>query len=223
MKRIRPIDRRLLRQHVHAYLSNAVSAGDLESGVFLDQDRLCAELGVSRAPVRDALIQLEAEGVVTIVPRRGVRVNRFGLEDIRHLYEVVGALESSTLLRVGADIGIDHLQSMRALNADMVVAVDDGDAGQVAVLNDRFHDTVLDLSPNATVHRVVRTCRQRLRAFPRIAGFVPDWEFRATEEHAEIIDLLEAGEIRAAADFLRDVHWSFDLQHRYVVRHYFQG
>ena len=216
------IERRLLREQVHEYLLDAIAAGDIRTGAVLDQARLCVDLGVSRAPLRDALIQLEAEGVVTIEARRRVWVNRFGLEDIRHQFEVIGALESTTLLRVGAQIDHAHLEAMRALNADMVVAIDDGEAAECRRLDERFHDTFLALSPNEAARRILRTCRGRLRAFPRVAGFVPDWEFRATEEHSELIDLLESGELRTAADFLREVHWSFDLQHRFVVRHYFQ-
>jgi DNA-binding GntR family transcriptional regulator len=216
------IERRLLREQVHTYLIDAIVGGQLSSGSMLDQSQLCADLGVSRAPLRDALIQLEAEGVVTILPRRGVRVNRFGLEDVRHHYEVIGALESATVLRVGAQLDMAQLQTMRAVNADLVLAIDDGDQELCRVLNDRFHDVFLDLTDNQTARHLVLRVRHRLRAFPRIAGFVPDWEFRGTAEHAEFVDLLEAGELRTAADFLRDVHWSFDLQHRYVVRHYFR-
>jgi len=218
----RHIERRLLREQVHEYLLDAIAAGDIPTGSVLDQAQLCSNLGISRAPVRDALIQLEVEGVVSIEARRRVWVNRFGLEDIRHLFEVIGALESSTLLRVGAQIDAPQLAAMRALNADMVLAIDDGDTAGTRRLDAQFHDTFLALSPNGPARRVIRTCRNRLRAFPRVAGFVPDWEFRATEEHSELIDLLESGELRAAADYLRDVHWSFDLQHRYVVRHYFR-
>lgn len=217
-----PIERRLLREQVHEYLMDAIAAGGIRTGDVLDQAQLCADLGISRAPLRDALIQLEAEGVVTIEARRRVWVNRFGLEDIRHLFEVMGALESSTLLRVAAQIDQPHLAAMRALNADMVVAIDDGDAAAARTLDEQFHDTFLALSPNEPAARMRRTCRSRLRSFPRLAGFVPDWEFRATEEHAALVDLLESGEIKAAADYLRDVHWSFDLQHRFVVRHYFR-
>lgn len=216
------IERRLLREQVHEYLLDAIAAGELRTGSVLDQAQLCAELGISRAPLRDALIQLEAEGVVTIEARRRVWVNRFGLEDIRHLYEVIGAVESGTLLRVGALIDAPQLEAMRGLNADMVLAIDDGDAAGTRRLDTQFHDTFLALSPNEPARRVIRACRDRLRSFRRVAGFVPDWEFRATEEHSELIDLLESGELRTAADYLRDVHWSFDLQHRYVVRHYFR-
>ena len=58
-----------------------------------------ARLGVSKTPLRDALLQLEMEGFVAILPRRKVVVNVLSLEDIKNYYEIIGALESTALLR----------------------------------------------------------------------------------------------------------------------------
>nr|MDP2470427.1 GntR family transcriptional regulator [Candidatus Palauibacterales bacterium] len=81
-----------LREQVYEHLRRAINSGDLRPGTFIDQKRLAAELGISRQPLRDALIQLELEGFVTVIPRRGVEVRSLTLDDIRHLYEVIGAL-----------------------------------------------------------------------------------------------------------------------------------
>ena len=61
-----------LRERVYRHLEAALREGQLHHGTCLDQDRLCEELGVSRTPLRDALLRLEAEGFVTIQPRKGV-------------------------------------------------------------------------------------------------------------------------------------------------------
>ena len=60
-----------LRERVYQYLKDAMSAGKLRYGEFLDQDSICETLEVSKTPLRDALIRLEAEGFVTILPRKG--------------------------------------------------------------------------------------------------------------------------------------------------------
>lgn len=64
-----------LRERVYQYLKDAMSAGKLRYGEFLDQDSICETLEVSKTPLRDALIRLEAEGFVTILPRKGVYIN----------------------------------------------------------------------------------------------------------------------------------------------------
>lgn len=212
-----------LREQVYEYLRGAINRGDLAPGAFLDQNQLSAELGISRQPLRDALIQLETEGFVAILPRRGVVVSRLGLDDIRHLYEVIGALESAVVVSVYPKMAGSHFSRLRSLNADMVVAIHRGDFDGYYDLNLGFHNVFLDLSDNTALVRTVEVSKQRLYDFPRAKDFVPEWELASTEEHAEFVDLLERGDGRAAADYLRDVHWSFEVQRPFVLRYYFGG
>ena len=62
--------------------------------------------------------------------------------------------------------------------------------------------------------------KQRLYDFPRREGFVKEWETASTREHDELIRLLETGDTRKAADFIRDVHWSYEVQRRFIDRYY---
>lgn len=212
-----------LREQVYEYLRGGINRGDLTPGAFLDQKRISVELGISKQPLRDALIQLETEGFVSILPRRGVVVNRLTLEDIRHLYEVIGALEGAAVVSVIDDMSNAHFDDMRSLNADMVLAIDDGDFDTYYSLNLAFHNVFLDLSDNAALVRTVEVAKQRLYDFPRAKDFVPDWELASTAEHAEFVDYLDQRDARAAADYLRDVHWAFDVQKPYILQYYFPG
>ncbi len=217
------LDHTSLREQVYEYLRRAINRGNLKPGAFLDQNRISAELGISRQPLRDALIQLETEGLVTVLPRRGVLVSRLTLDDIRHLYEVIGALESAAVMSVSSRLNADHLSSMRTLNADMVLAIDDGDFDTYYALNLAFHRVFLDLSDNEALVRTIEVAKQRLYDFPRPSDFVPDWELASTGEHSQFVDLLEQGETRAGADYLRDVHWSFEVQQPFIMQYYFSG
>ena len=116
-----------LRELVYEHLHQAINSGHLEPGSLIDQKKLAAELGISRQPLRDALIQLELEGFVTVLPRRGVEVRRLTLDDIRHLYEVIGALESFVLLHAAARVRLPEAQRMHDLNEAMVAAIEAGD------------------------------------------------------------------------------------------------
>jgi len=215
------INRRSLRGQVYDYLRDAINRGSLEPGAFIDQNALSAEMGISRTPLRDALIQLEAEGFVSILPRRGVVVSRLDEDTVRHLYEMIGALEGAAVVAVYDRLGPDDFARLRTLNADMVVAIDAGDFDRYYALNLQFHDAFLDRSDNDALVRTVRTCKQRLYDFPRERAFVPEWELRSTAEHAEFLDLLESGDVRLAADYLRDVHWGFAVQRPFVRQYYF--
>jgi len=209
-----------LREQVYDYLREAINRGELEPGSFIDQNRLSAELGTSRTPLRDALIQLETEGFVSILPRRGVRVNRLLLGDIRHLYEIIGALEGVALMSGFERIAPGHTARMESLNEGMRSAVAAGDFDTYYNLNLAFHDVFLGLSDNHGLLRTVEVCKQRLYDFPRERDFVREWELTSTDEHSELVRLIDSGEARAAADFLRDVHWSYEVQQRFIVQYY---
>ena len=218
-----PLNTSSLREQVYRHLRDAINRGELAPGSFLDQNAISEALGISRTPLRDALLQLEAEGFVSILPRRGVQVRALTLDDARHLYEIIGALEGAALLAVAPTFAAADVRRMRTLNADMVVALGDDDFETYYTLNLAFHDVFLERSDNVWLARTVRVCKERLYDFARPPNFVPDWELASTAEHAEFLDLLERGDWPGAADYLRDVHWGFAVQRPFVERYYFGG
>lgn len=209
-----------LRELVYEHLRQAINSGDLEPGSFIDQKKLAAELGISRQPLRDALIQLELEGFVTVIPRRGVEVRRLTLDDIRHLYEVIGALESFVLTHATARVHERETREMSRLNEAMVEAIEAGDFDTYYDLNLAFHDVFLDSSDNQLLLQTIRICKQRLYDFPRERRFHREWELSSTREHAHIIDLVARSRHAEAADYIREVHWSFDVQSPYIRAYY---
>lgn len=218
-----PLVLKSLREQVYDHLRHLMSRGEIQPGAFLNQEELASRLGVSRTPLRDALLQLEAEGFVAILPRRGVRVQPLTLDDIRHLYEVVGALEGAALLTAFPKLGQTELARLRRLNREMKTAVLDGDFDRYYDLNLAFHDVFLDRCGNERLVRIVGAYKQRLYDWPRRQGLVKEWELASLEEHAALVDLVARGDARGAADHLRDVHWSFPVQERFIHRYYFDN
>ncbi len=216
-----PLVLKSLREQVYEHLRQLLNRGELRPGHFLDLDALEARLGVSRTPLRDALLQLEAEGFVTILPRRGVQVRPLRRDDIRHVYEIVGALEGAALLAAFPRLGPGEAAALRRLNREMKAAVEAGDFDRYYDRNLAFHDVFLDRSDNDRLVRLVRTLKQRLYDWPRRRGFVKAWELASVREHAAFARLVEKGDARAAADHLRDVHWSYAVQERFVEQYYF--
>jgi DNA-binding GntR family transcriptional regulator len=210
-----------LREQVYEYLRRAINRGELNSGSYLDLNQIGDSLGISRTPLRDALIQLEIEGFVSILPRRGVLINELDLDDIRHIYEIVGALEGAAVVSVADRLGPAEMVRMRSLNAEMVAAIEAGDFDTYYTRNLAFHHEFLNLSDNSSLARTVDNLKHRLYDFPRREHFVAEWERRSTREHAAFLDLLEQGDARGAADYLRDVHWSFEIQRPFILQYYF--
>lgn len=209
-----------LRQQVYDYLRGQMNSGELSPGSAINLGEMSARFGISRTPLREALLQLETEGFVTIYPRKGIVVNPLTESDIRHTYEVIGALEASVVFNEREKITSVETGRMRRLNGLMRESLDRNDFTTFYVHNIAFHNVYLDLTDNSGLVRAVMTLKQRLYDFPRRKGFVKEWETASTGEHEHFIKLLESGDAKGASDYMRDVHWSFDVQKPWIRRYY---
>ena len=211
------INTQSLREQIYLYLRDGLQTGQLAPGATLNLNEISTRLGISKTPLRDALIQLEAEGFVTILPRRGVMVNKLTLADVRDYYEILGALEASVVLDVFQRITPDHIDRMKQLNREQKAALEREDYENYYRLNLEFHGVFLDLCGNRTLMRLITPLKQRLYDFPRHRYSV-DWEKSNCMEHDLFIEFIEAGDREGAARFMKYRHWSYTFQEKNIRR-----
>lgn len=217
-----PIIVKSLRGQVYDYLKAELKRGNLDTNAFLDLNHLASILGISRTPLRDALIQLEVEEFVTITPRRGITVRTLDVKDIQEIYQLVGALESAALLAVAPSITPDDLAYLRDLDQRARQAIDQGDLDGYHEANYAFHDFFLNRMGNGRITALVHSKKQQLNDWSRKFEVLHvSWENSGVYEHDEVLRLLEAGQVQEAAAFLRDVHWGFKAQELFVKQVYF--
>jgi DNA-binding GntR family transcriptional regulator len=216
-----PLQTRSLREQVYGFLRAEMARGGLQPGEFLDLNELAARLGISRTPLREALLHLESQGFVTVLPRRGFRLNALTLDDIRHFYEIIGALEAAALRSVGQTLGPVDFARMRALDAAMADAVAARDFDRYYEANLAFHDVYLRRSDNVRLVSQVHLLKQRLYDWPRRETMVQAWEQHSVVEHEDFLGLLERDAVDEAAAHLQNVHWSFAVQERFIQAYYF--
>jgi DNA-binding GntR family transcriptional regulator len=209
-----------LKEQVYEYLQDQLEKGELRPGSSINMDETSHKLGVSRTPLRDALLQLESEGFVSILPRRGVIVNHLTLQDIKNYYEIIGALESAALIANFDEIKEKQILEMRALNAEMKQAIEQDAFNLYYQKNLSFHDVFLNPCNNKNLVKIVNTLKKRLYDFPRQEGFVKQWEQTSIHEHKELVDLVEQGKKEEAANYIRDVHWSYSVQEKFLKKYY---
>jgi DNA-binding GntR family transcriptional regulator len=216
-----PLNTKSLKEQVYEYLQQQFQKQKLKPGATIDMNAFSQKLGISKTPLRDALIQLEMEGFVTISPRRGIFVNHLTLDDIRDIYQVIGALESSAVIRAQAGLDDADLGRMKKLNDEMRQALDKDNFDLFHKKNVEFHTTFLDAAQNPTLIRMVNTLKKRLYDFPRQANWIKEWELSSIQEHRHFVDLLCAAKFREAAAYIHDIHWSFATQEKFILRYYF--
>jgi DNA-binding GntR family transcriptional regulator len=190
---------------VYEYLREELKTERLKSGMFISINSITEETGITRTPLRDALLQLQSEGFVTFLPQRGIQINKLTQRDIEDIYEMLGALDSRALLSVVDKMGIREIKTLKKINEEMNRNISDEKFNRYWDLNTEFHNTYLKLSSNKPLLNHINILRQRLFEFGK-----KDWSMKMKEfnyeEHLVMIKLIEEKEAVKAADYMRDVH-----------------
>ena len=204
-----------LRKEIFTYLSNQIECGALTPGSLINVRKLTEELNVSRTPLREALAQLEIQGLVSILPQRGVRINVLIYEDLLDLFEIIGALESQVVLTVFPQISDNKINLMKRYNRAMEEALKQGKNRNFHETNILFHRVFLDLSPNRELTNYVSSLKLRLFGFA-LKSYRDRFKRAIIAEHDVFIALLNEGKQRSAADYLKDVHWKFNYPDNFI-------
>ncbi len=183
------ISRSVLSDQVKDHLLQAIVDGRYPPGSRIVETRVARELGTSQAPVREALRDLEALGVVETAAFRGARVRRPSAGELLEAFAIRAELES-----LGARLAIPRLtdrdlDELEALLVAMRTAADAGDSHAEAAADAAFHGRVVDLSGNQTLQRVWRTLEPYSRTFITLAVPGVDRQ-KVAEEHQPILDAL---------------------------------
>lgn len=186
-----------LRRLVVDSLRDRILAGSLAAGERLVEGRLSEELGVSRMPVREALRQLAAEGLVTIEPRRGATVTAFSDEQVRELVEVRATLEALNAKLAAKRHDPAKIAELEAILSEGVRLADTAEPLTLMRLNERFHEALANIAANSVLSDTMRSLRDRTALL-----FVPLNRGRGRqnwEEHAAILRAVIDGDAELAA------------------------
>lgn len=203
----------MLRTQVYDYLHKQLAEGTLKPGNLISCNKIAASLGVGRTPLRDALLQLQAEGFVTFYPQRGVLVREFSIAELLKLYEVCGVLDAQVLTSVFDRMGEEELRQMRQCHETMRSCLESGEFRLFVAQNVSLHKVYLDLCTNDILVSMLTNVRRRLFEFSWDnwrTDWGTTWRQQNCVEHEELIGLIESGKREEAANFLKNVHWSYN-------------
>lgn len=143
---LNPIANKSLREHVLDTLRDAILNGELKPGRTLVESELATQLGVSRAPLREALQILSTEGLIETIPYRGTTVKHLTKIDIEELYSLRSVLESFAIQLIIDQNDPEHIRLLRQHFETMLEAAKSNDLKLVNQIDRKFHDSLIELS-----------------------------------------------------------------------------
>lgn len=209
MLKLKPVESSFsLKEHIYGVLKTSIMELDIydpEAVLRMDERTLADQLGISRTPIREAIMRLEQEGFVEIQPRRGVFIRRKSLSEALEMIEVWAALES-----MAARLGCDRATDGEIARLREIVGRFEGNDGARAHLSEYseanidFHICVLGLSGNPLLIQTADGLLAHLKAIRRRAAADPERTERSVVDHGHIISAIEARDADAAARLVRE-------------------
>ena len=184
-------------------LRRRILEGQYPGGTPLRQAILAEELGISRIPFREALIQLESEGLVQTVAHKGAVVVEISADDVDELFEFRTLIEPRLLMKSAPHLTAGDFERLKAILQEYSAELRSSHVNRWGELNTELH-TVLYRHANSP--KLAAAADQLLRStdrFTRMHIFYTDGRERAEQEHESIVRYCEAGNIKAACDALR--------------------
>lgn len=197
-------------ESIHTQVTNAlrtaIVSGEFSLGQKLSETTLAQKLGVSRTPVREALKQLDREGLVEIIPRVGTCVKKPTEKEIIELFtikEVLEGLAASQLAQRGDVLELHEL--MKAME-DMEQSVKQGNIDGYVEANDRFHDAILRGAGNSKLqfHYDLLINQLPYRRFVYLTLEQPSRLAKSVEEHQRIVEAIKAQDSKLAEQLMRE-------------------
>ena len=183
--------KRPLRVEVYEVLRAAIIEGRLRPRQKLNEVDLGNHLGISRTPVREALMQLEKEGLVTIDPGKGAAIAEISRSDLVEIYPIVSVLEGLAARKAATNLTFEDLSGMKDLNRQLKDLAKRGDASAYMEANSRLHQVFLDKYPNERLRDLIASYKGQIHRFRLFSLNLPGRMQESVLEHDRIIVAFE--------------------------------
>lgn len=192
-----------ISEQLRETIEEQIATGELPPGSMLDEATLVARHGVSRTPVREALIQLATEGLIEMRPRRGAVVASLGPTRLIEMFEVMGELEAMCARLAARRMTDTERSELLAAHLACGAARDAQDPDAYFYGNESFHAAIYAGSHNGFLREQALALQRRLRPYRRLQLRVRNRLGASWQEHQSVVDAIVAGDAEAAALALR--------------------
>jgi len=192
-----------IREQTLHTLREAILTGELKPGQTLTETDLSTQLGVSRAPIREALRILNSENLVETIPYHGTTVRRLTKTDIVEIYSMRILLETFAVEHIIQANNPEHITWLRNNYEQMLVAGDKDDIKTINVLDRDFHDELIVMSGHTLLLTMWQTVAMKVRQVMVLVNRRNSDITQIAHNHLPLIDAIEARDIQLATDLLK--------------------
>jgi DNA-binding GntR family transcriptional regulator len=183
-----------LVEKAYSALKDKIISNQYPPGYQALERELCAELQMSRTPVREALIQLNKEELIELIPRQGMRVVPMSPQMMLEIYEVITCLEDKALeLILNRNLPTAHLTGLERAVENMETALEEDDLDAWAVADERFHAELFVLCGNSILSSLAATLKTKIQRARMITLRMRPKPVQSNEEHRQMLEHLIEG------------------------------
>jgi len=185
-------------------IRQAIIDGRLVPGQRLKEEELARELGISRTPVREALLFLQAEGLVESIPNRGATVRAYAPEEIEEMYQLRALLEGYAARQAAGRISRDELRRLRESNERFASLRAADDVVDLIRENLVFHGTILDAAGSERLGSMVRKVIELPLVYKAYYWYSPEQKLISDHYHRQLANALEARDAERAELIMKE-------------------
>lgn len=199
-----------LKDHVYDYIAEHIRDGSIQPGQRINENIICENLSISRTPVREALIQLAAEGILDSQSRKGFTIKSMSEENIRQIYQVLGILDGYAATLSCEQLTERDFTDLEFYIGTMDLAVQTGNFEMYYKQQETFHNAYIEKCGNDVLIETISKTRNKLlkKGYAAHADdTLKDVFYSTNEEHRKILSLLREKNKAALFTYISETHW----------------
>jgi len=200
----RPMEKHLtLREKILETIRDAIMTGALKPNEKVAEPDLAERFGISRTPIREAFRQLESEGYLTVIPRKGAVVTAFSARDVEEFYAIKSILEGYAARRACSKLTAKELEKLRTINERLRTLADEGDVKHFFRAHNDFHETFLRAADNEKLYELIINLVNKFQRLRFASLSLPGRMHISVKEHDKIIDAFNQRDADLAETLVR--------------------
>ena len=187
-----------LREKILENIRDSIISGLLKAGSRVSEPELAERYGISRTPIREAFRQLESEGYLTVIPRRGAVVREFNQKDVEEFYAIKSILEGYAARRACEKLTDKELDKLQAINNRLAELAGNNDIKAFFKVHSDFHDLFIKAADNEKLRDLITSLVSRFQRLRLMSLSMPNRMKISVQEHEKILEAFRRKDAAAA-------------------------